>query len=65
MDEIRVMRRTDPWIPASHPDFVWTAGANVQATWRRYGWTPPSESMAPPPTVVKEEPPRKAVRRVK
>ena len=27
------------------PDFRWTGPANtdVQATWRRFGWTPPSE----------------------
>jgi hypothetical protein len=23
--------------------FKYTAGGNVQAIWRRYGWTPPSE----------------------
>lgn len=43
-------KRTDPWIPIGHPDFVWTPGADVQATWRRYGWTPPSEKR--PPVVV-------------
>ena len=35
-------RRTEPSIPASDPRFKWTSGADVQATWRRYGWTPPS-----------------------
>lgn len=34
------MRRIEPIIPAGHPKFVWTAGADVQATWRRFGWTP-------------------------
>lgn len=34
--------RKEPWIPVGHPDFKWTSGADVQATWRRYGWTPPS-----------------------
>ena len=38
--ELRVQRRVDPIIPAGHPDFRWTAGADVQATWRRYGWQP-------------------------
>ncbi len=23
--------------------FVYTGGADVQKTWRKYGWTPPSE----------------------
>ena len=36
-------KRTEPTIPASDPRFTWTSGADVQATWRRYGWTPPSE----------------------
>jgi hypothetical protein len=35
-----VARRIDPTIPASHPDFKWTTGADVQATWRRFGWKP-------------------------
>lgn len=35
-------RRTDPTIPISDPRFKWTSGADVQATWRRFGWTPPS-----------------------
>lgn len=30
-------------------DFRWTSGADVQATWRKHGWVPPSESMTPPP----------------
>lgn len=40
---IPVHRRTEPLIPVGHPDFIWTAGADVQATWRKYGWVPPSE----------------------
>jgi hypothetical protein len=24
-------------------NFKWASGANVQAVWRKYGWTPPSE----------------------
>ena len=39
-DEIRVQRRVEPLVPAGHPDFRWTPGADVQATWRRYGWVP-------------------------
>jgi len=25
------------------PSFVYRKGADVASTWRRYGWTPPSE----------------------
>lgn len=57
-------KRTDPWIPAGHKNFKWTTGADVQATWRKYGWTPPSEGKpAPPPEKVAEW--ANAVRRVK
>lgn len=42
-------KKTTPWIPVGHPDFKWTSGADVQALWRKYGWTPPSETMTPPP----------------
>jgi hypothetical protein len=52
--------RTDPLIPVGHPDFRWTSGADVQATWHRYtGWTPPSASRTqfydakPTPTFVR------------
>lgn len=40
-------RRTVPLIPVGHPNFKWTSGADVQATWRRFGWTAPSESRIP------------------
>jgi hypothetical protein len=46
--------KTMPWIPVGHPDFKWSSGADVQALWRKYGWTPPSEKIAPPPP---EKPP--------
>lgn len=36
-------RRTEPRIPVLNPLFVWTRGADVQATWRKHGWVPPSE----------------------
>lgn len=45
----RPQTRVDPWIPVGHPQFKWTSGADVQATWRKHGWTPPSEKMTPPP----------------
>lgn len=37
------VKKTMPIIPVGHPDFKWTSGADVQSTWRKYGWTPPSE----------------------
>lgn len=46
-------RLTMPMIPVGHPEFKWTTGADVQKTWRKYGWTPPSEKMTPPPVVEK------------
>lgn len=26
------------------PEFRWVRGADVQKTWRKYGWVPPSET---------------------
>lgn len=40
---LQAAKRTEPTIPWSDPRFAWTAGADVQATWRRFGWVPPSE----------------------
>jgi hypothetical protein len=36
-------KRIEPTIPANDPRYVWTTGADVQATWKRFGWTPLSE----------------------
>jgi hypothetical protein len=41
-----------PSVP--NKDFKWTSGADVQATWRKWGWTPPSEKMTPPPPPVEK-----------
>lgn len=46
---IPATRRTEPLIPVGHPEFIWTAGADVQRTWRKYGWVPPSELKQPIP----------------
>jgi hypothetical protein len=59
------MKKTTPWIPVGHPDFKWTSGADVQALWRRYGWTPPSEKMTPPPPPPEYEFTVERFRRVK
>lgn len=42
-------KKTDPWIPVGHPDYVWTSGADVQRTWRKYGWVPLSEQRSTAP----------------
>jgi hypothetical protein len=39
-------KRTEPFVPVDHPDYVWTTGADVQATWRRFGWQPIHEAKA-------------------
>jgi hypothetical protein len=55
------MKKTTPWIPVGHPDFKWTTGADVQALWRKYGWTPPSEKMTPlPPEHSQDRTPQRA-----
>jgi len=57
---------TRPHIPVGHPDYRWPSGADVQSTWRKYGWTPPSEKMTPPVLPAVPEPvPSWVVRRVK
>jgi hypothetical protein len=43
-----------PYSKISYPsipmkDFKWESGSDVQALWKKYGWTPPSEKMTPPP----------------
>lgn len=43
LEPIPGTRRTDPLVPVGHPDYHWTNGADVQATWRKYGWVPPTE----------------------
>jgi len=34
-------KKTLPTIPVGHPEYKWTSGADVQATWRRFGWKAP------------------------
>lgn len=49
-------KKTIPLVPVGHPDYKWSSGADVQALWRKHGWTPPSEKMAPPPLPKQEAP---------
>ena len=64
MNELKYSKRTDPWVPVGHPDYVWKSHADVQATWRKHGWVPPSEGKAPV-YVEPKEPAWVTVRRVK
>jgi len=45
----REQTRVEPTLRTTDPRFVPTRGADVQATWRRFGWVPPSATMTPPP----------------
>lgn len=61
-------KKTIPWIPVGHPDYKWTSGADVQATWRKYGWVAPSGQPSMPVLGNEQEPEwavKKPVRRVK
>ena len=62
--EIKHSKKTPPLVPVGHPDYKWTSGADVQATWRRHGWVPPSEGKAPV-YVEQKEPAWVNFRRVK
>ena len=62
---MNVSKRTIPWVPVGHPDFKWTSGSDVQALWRKYGWTPPSGKDTAPLIVESKTPEWVAVRRVK
>lgn len=44
---IPCLRRIEPTVSSLSNRFVWTRGADVQATWRQHGWTPPSEGRTP------------------
>lgn len=46
MKPIPNTKRTEPLVGVDHPNYVWTTGADVQATWRRYGWIPLEEARA-------------------
>ena len=45
----REQTRVDPSVHVFDDRFKPTRGADVQATWRRFGWVPPSATMTPPP----------------
>lgn len=37
-------RLTMPSVRVTSPRFAYVRGADVQTTWKRFGWTPPSEA---------------------
>lgn len=45
----RPQTRVEPTTRVTDVKFSYQRGADVQATWRRFGWTPPSATMTPPP----------------
>ena len=45
----REQTRVDPTHRVTDIKFSYQRGADVQATWRKFGWTPPSATMTPPP----------------
>lgn len=52
MKPVENCKRTEPLVPVGHRLWKWTAGADVQATWRRYGWKPQAEVQAQQPLRV-------------
>jgi len=43
----------------ANKEFKWESGSDVQALWKKHGWTPPSERMIPPPPEKFQEPLRR------
>jgi hypothetical protein len=60
----RKQTRVEPTTHVTDPDFKYQRGADVQATWRRFGWIPPSEGK-PTPVFVEKTFEWEPVRRVK
>lgn len=42
-NEQRKKKPVTPMATDLNSTFVYQSGANVQATWRKYGWVPPTE----------------------
>ena len=58
-------KRTEPSIRTLDPRFKPTRGADVQSTWRKFGWVPPTEYKPTPAFVEKAKEWDQPVRRVK
>jgi hypothetical protein len=57
-------KRVEPSVRVTDTKFSYQRGADVQATWRRFGWMPPSE-YKPAPVFVEKARDWEPVRRVK
>ena len=60
----REQTRVEPTVPVTDIKFTYQRGADVQATWRRFGWVPPREGK-PAPAFVEKPMDWEPVRRVK
>jgi hypothetical protein len=56
--------KVEPSLRTTDPRFKPTRGADVQVTWRKFGWVPPSE-YKPAPVFVEKVREWEPVRRVK
>ena len=68
MNDVKYSKKTLPYIPVGHSDYVWKSHADVQATWRKYGWTAPTGQPSTPilrEAAVPDWVPMQVVRRVK
>lgn len=61
----RKQTRVEPTTRVTDVKFSYQRGADVQATWRKFGWTPPSATMTPPPPEKEVVPHWEPMRRVK
>lgn len=59
------VKRTEPSLRITDTRFVPTRGADVQATWRKFGWVPPTEYKPTPVFVEKAKEWDQPMRRVK
>lgn len=60
----RKQTRVEPSVHVTDRNFSYQRGADVQSTWRRFGWVPPSE-YKPTPVFVEKVREFEPVRRVK
>ena len=44
INEQDIEQQDNSFLADQNSTFRWTPGADVQKVWRKYGWTPPSET---------------------